>query len=247
MQDLFVFILVGFIAQMVNGSLGMAYGMITMTFLLTIGTPPLLANSSVQFAKILTSGTSSISHWRFGNVDSDMLFRLGAAGMIGGIVGALIATSLPNTILTPFVAIYLFAMGMRIFLRSSQQVKPSTTNHSYVAPLGAIGGFLNALGGAGWGPVTTSTLLARGENPRLAIGTVSVAEFFVTVATFIILITHIQISNLRVEIIAGLMIGGMCASPFAAYLCGRLPTRTVMSLVSILIMVLSVSIFLSGV
>lgn len=247
MPDLLIFILVGFIAQMVNGSLGMAYGMITMTFLLAIGTPPLLANSSVQFAKILTSGTSSISHWRFGNVDQDMLIRLGGAGMIGGIVGALIATALPNTILTPLVAIYLFAMGVRIFLRSSQKVTVSASNHSYIAPLGAVGGFLNALGGAGWGPVTTSTLLARGENPRLAIGSVSVAEFFVTVATFIILITHIQISNLRLDIIAGLMIGGVSASPFAAYVCGRLPTRAVMALVSVLIMIMSIMIFASGV
>jgi uncharacterized membrane protein YfcA len=114
-----------------------------------------------------------------------------------------------------------------------------------VIPLGAAGGFLNALGGAGWGPVTTSTLLANANNPRLTIGTVSAAELFVSIAAAFVLITHIQITNFQIEIVLGFIIGGMGAAPIAAYLCGHLPTRTLTAAVSVLIMFLSVSMVVS--
>ena len=246
MRDVLLFALIGFIAQLVNGSLGMAYGMITMTFMLAVGTPPLVANSSVQFAKLLTSGVSSVSHWRLGNVNRPLLWRLALFGMAGGVLGALVAIMLPTALLTPLVAVYLFIMGVRIFLRlRTSQAGNLQEQPVHVMPLGAIAGFLNAVGGAGWGPITTSTLLAKGKNPRQTIGSVSVAEFFVSVATFVTLVSRIPLSSLRWQVVVGLMLGGVIAAPLAAYVCGRLPTRTMMVAVSMLIMVLSVSIFMS--
>ena len=155
------------IAQMVDGLLGMAYGVITMTILLATGTPPLLANTSVQFSKVVTNSTSGLAHWQFGNVDRDLFTKLVGTGIFGAIVGALLVTALPGEILTPLISVYLFGMGIRIFLKSIQQHPIKVGTNWYVSPLGLIGGFLNAIGGAGWGPVTTSTLLERGHDPRL--------------------------------------------------------------------------------
>ncbi|PJF23401.1 MAG: hypothetical protein CUN56_01185 [Phototrophicales bacterium] len=245
MKEFVIFTLIGFIAQLVNGSLGMAYGMISMSFLLTFGIPPLMANATVQVTKLFSAAVSTVSHWKFGNVDYQTFIRLAAAGVAGSLGGSLLAVSLPNTILTPLIAVYLFFMGLRILHQCLKHTPPHTHIMPKVMPLGALGGFLNALGGAGWGPVTTSTLLANASNPRLTIGTVSAAELFVSIAAAIVLISHIQFANLQMEIVLGLIVGGMCAAPLAAYLTGHLPTRTLTGAISLLIMFLSVSMVMS--
>jgi uncharacterized membrane protein YfcA len=246
MNDLLIYILIGFIAQLINGSLGMAYGMITMSFLLAIGTPPLLANSSVQLAKVFTAGASSLSHWHYQNVDRGMLIRLAASGITGAVAGALLATSISDSLLTPFVAVYLFAMGLRMLWQIFRTKAASTQKVAQLPLLGLIGGFLNAIGGAGWGPVVTSTLLARGGDPRLSIGSVSVAEFFVSVTAAIVLVSHINVANIHWNMVAGFIIGGMGAAPLAAYLCGRLPAQALVTMVSLIIIFLSISMFLNG-
>jgi len=245
MNEIILFAFIGFIAQLVNGSLGMAYGMISMSCLLAFGVPPLMANATVQVTKMFTSGVSTVSHWHYGNVDRQTFQRLAAAGVAGSLAGALLAISLPDAILTPLVAVYLFFMGLRILHRCFVYTPPSEKIDQKVVPLGGIAGFLNAIGGAGWGPIATSTLLANANNPRLTIGTVSAAEWFVSMAATIVLVLHIQITNLQVEIVLGLILGGVGAAPLAAYLCGQLPTRTLTAAVSLLIMCLSVSMVVS--
>ena len=246
MNDLLIYILIGFIAQLVKGSLGMAYGMIIMSFLLAIGTPPLLANSSVQLAKVFTAGISSISHWHYQNIDKGMLIRLSASGIVGAGAGALLATSISDNLLQPFVAIYLFATGLRMLWQVFRPRSDGMLKVIQLPLLGLIGGFLNAVGGTGWGPVVTSTLLVNGSNPRLSIGSVSVAEFFVSLTAAIVLISHINIANINWHMIIGFIIGGMSAAPLAAYLCGRLPARALITMVSLIIMVLSISMVLNG-
>ena len=246
MNDLLIYIFIGFVAQLVKGSLGMAYGMITMSFLLAIGTPALLANSSVQLAKVFTAGVSSISHWHYQNVDRRMLIRLSASGIVGAGAGALLATAVSDTLLQPFVAIYLFATGLRMLWQVFRPRSDSVLKDVQLPLLGLIGGFLNAVGGTGWGPVVTSTLLANGSNPRLSIGSVSVAEFFVSLTAAIVLISHINIASINWNMIAGFIIGGMSAAPLGAYLCGRLPARALITMVSLVIMFLSISMIVNG-
>jgi hypothetical protein len=218
-----------------------------MTFLLLIGTPPLLANSGVQLAKVFATGASGASHWQFGNVNRAVLVKLSLAGMAGGAAGAIVATRLPEDVLTPLVAVYLFFMGVRMIWRilNWEQHRHHDADPDVVA-LGAAGGFLNAIGGSGWGPVVTSTLLANGGDPRKTIGTVSLAEFFVSLTTAFVLVSHIHVANIEWRIVAGFIVGGMCAAPLGAHLVGKLPARTLVALVGVLIMGLSVSMLMSG-
>jgi hypothetical protein len=245
-DDFLVYVFIGFVAQLVDGSIGMAYGMITMSFLLAMGTPPLLANSSVQLAKVFTTGTSGLSHWRYGNVERRMLILLATFGIVGAIAGALLATSVSDTLLAPLVAVYLFAMGLRMLWQITRRQPVTAKTVAQLPLLGMTGGFLNAVGGSGWGPVVTSTLLARGGDPRLSIGSVSVAEFFVSLVTSFVLISHIDVANIQWQMVVGFIIGGMIAAPLAAYLCGRLPARALITMVSLMIMLLSVSMLMNG-
>jgi uncharacterized protein len=238
-------IIVGFVAQLIDGSLGMGYGVISNSFLLTLGIPPALTSSSVHMSKMFTNGASGISHVRFGNVDKQLLIRLIPTGVLGGIVGALVLSNLPHGIARPFVAVYLFIAGILILrkaIRRRQAVElPNSTinTEKKLFPLGALGGFLDAIGGGGWGPVVTSTLIVRGNNPRLSIGSGSVAEFFVSVAIFATFSSHFSLVE-QGTVILGLIIGGVLAAPLSAYLCGRLPVRTSLAAVGLLIIAVSV-------
>lgn len=236
-QNIIVFTIVGFTAQMIDGALGMAYGVCSNTFLLSIGIPPAAASASVHTAEIFTSGVSGHSHLRCGNVDKKLFKKLLIPGVIGGVLGAYILTAVPGEMIKPFVAFYLLIMGLIILRRALKEIQGREVGTKLV-PLGLAGGFCDAIGGGGWGPITTSTLVARGHNPRCAIGSVNLAEFFVTIAQVATFFTIIGLVHW--QIIVGLIIGGVLAAPLAAYNCRRLPAKVMMMIVGALIIALSV-------
>lgn len=231
-----MFLAVGFAAQMIDGALGMAYGVSSTTFLLGLGIAPAPASASVHLAEVFTTGVSGFSHWKFGNVDRALFRRLVLPGVVGGVIGAYLLTTLPGDVLKPWVAAYLLLMGVLVVRRAFGKVLPEPSTKG-LRRLGLAGGFLDAIGGGGWGPVVTGTLVANGRAPRQAIGSVNLAEFFVAVAqsaTF-----FLTIGLVHWQLIAGLIAGGMIAAPFAAHLCKRVPTRPLMVLVGVLIIALS--------
>ena len=234
--SLVFFVIVGFLAQIIDGALGMAYGVTATTFLLGMGVPPAAASASVHTAEIVTSGISGLSHLKFGNVDKKLFEKLVIPGVIGGILGAYLLARVPGDAIKPFVAIYLLLTGALILRKALQKIEPAAV-HTHLIPLGFTGGFFDAIGGGGWGPIVTSTLVARGHQPRFAIGAVNLAEFFVTVAeaaTFFALLGLVHW-----KVIVGLMLGGVMAAPLAAYVCRRLPARALMIMVGVLIIALS--------
>ncbi|RPJ50613.1 MAG: sulfite exporter TauE/SafE family protein [Methanobacteriota archaeon] len=231
-QDIVFFILVGFIAQAIDGALGMAYGVSSMSMLLTIGIPPAAASASVHASKVFTNLASGISHWSFGNVDWALVKKLCLPGMIGGVIGALLLTTISEEVIRPFVSVYLIVMAIIIF-RKVVLKKGNTEAHTHLFPLGLAGGFFDALGGGGWGPIVTSTLLARGNNPRFTVGSVNTAEFFVALiqsATFIL-----TIGLVHWQIILGLIIGGVISAPMAAMLVKKIPAQFLMNIIGIII------------
>lgn len=237
-QNVLLFVLVGFVAQMIDGALGMAYGVSSNTFLLSIGIPPAAASASVHMAEVFTTGVSGVSHWRLGNVDKSLIKRLLLPGLIGGVTGAYILTALPGDLLKPYIAIYLVIMGLVILIKSFSQEKPDRAVTTHVVPLGLAGGFFDAIGGGGWGPIVTSTLMARGNNPRYAIGSVNLSEFFVTFAESVTFVITVGLGYWR--IILGLLVGGVIAAPLAAYVCKVVSPRLLMRLVGVLIILLSI-------
>jgi uncharacterized membrane protein YfcA len=240
--NILVFILVGFIAQLIDGALGMAYGVSSNTFLLSIGIPPAAASASVHMAEVVTTGVSGFSHWRMENLDKGLIKRLILPGVLGGVTGAYVLTSIPSDVIKPIVSTYLLIMGFVILykaLKLGQTVKDAP---QYISILGLIGGFFDAIGGGGWGPIVTTSLIARGTHPRYTIGSVNFSEFFVTFAESITFILALRMSFFADfwMIIAGLLIGGVIAAPLAAVVCKKLPPRILMAMVGILIIGLSI-------
>lgn len=237
--SIFIFIAVGFIAQLIDGALGMAYGVSSNTFLLSLGIPPAAASASVHLAEVFTTGVSGFSHWRLGNIDKDLIKRLLIPGVMGGIAGAYILTSIPGNIIKPVVSVYLLLMGVIIVIKAFNYNHEHNEVTKHVSLLGLIGGFMDAIGGGGWGPIVTTTLVVRGKHPRFAIGSVNFSEFFVTFAesvTFILTLALVEYW----KIILGLLIGGVIAAPLAAVAAKKLPVRTLMFIVGSLIIGLSV-------
>jgi uncharacterized membrane protein YfcA len=240
--DIIIFIVFGFAAQMIDGCLGMAYGVSSTTFFLSLGVPPAIASACVHTAEMFTTAVSGISHFKFGNVDRRIFLRLLIPGIIGGILGAYILTEIPAGKIRPFVSIYLLIMGLMILFKVFRKIHGPKTKTRLI-PLGLAGGFFDAIGGGGWGPIVTTTLVANGNTPRFAIGSVNSAEFFVTIAesaTFFATIGTLMIEHWAK--IVGLMIGGVLAAPMAAYVCKIVPTRILMLLVGLLITGLSIRI-----
>jgi len=236
--SIWVFIAVGFLAQMIDGALGMAYGVSSNTFLLSIGIAPAAASASVHAAEVITTAVSGVSHWRFGNIDRQLLLRLMLPGVVGASVGAYILTSIPGDVIRPYINAYLLLMGLIILRKAFNNRQPHARGvPRLVSPLGFIGGFFDAVGGGGWGPIVTTTLVARGSSPRTAIGSVNASEFFVTLAQSVVFILTIGLSHWN--IILGLLIGGVIAAPFAAFMTRRLPARVLMAMVGVLICILS--------
>lgn len=233
----FAFIIVGFIAQIIDGSLGMAYGVSSNTFLLSIGVSPAAASASVHMAEVITTGISGISHWRLRNIDPQLIKRLLLPGVIGGISGAYILTSIPGDTIKPIISFYLLIMGVVILVKAFDKNHKEKRITDHLAPLGLAGGFFDAIGGGGWGPIVTTTLLARGNNPRMTIGSVNLTEFFVTTAESITFVLTLGLTNW--QIIVGLLIGGAVAAPFAAMATRKLPPKILMGIVGCVIICLS--------
>lgn len=238
-HSIWEFIIVGFLAQLIDGALGMAYGVSSNTFLLSIGIPPAVASASVHAAEVVTTGVSGLSHWRLGNIDRSLFKRLVIPGVLGGVIGAYVLTEMPTHVIKPIVALYLGIMGVIILRRAMHPIVEREVRTA-LAPLGVIGGFFDAIGGGGWGPIVTSTLVARGNNPRFTIGSVSMTEFFVTLSQSIVFILTLTLTLENAQIILGLLIGGVIAAPLAAFAARYIPARPLMMAVGVLIIILSV-------
>lgn len=249
METFLLFMLVGFLAQSVDGALGMAYGVISSSVLLAFGVPPATASASVHGAEVFTTAASASSHAWHRNIEWRLFIPLAIAGVIGGITGAYILAGIDGNVIKPFIVAYLAIIGAYILWRASHDIKPRRIRPALiVAPLGAIGGLFDAIGGGGWGPTVTSTLVGAGQEPRKAIGTVNTAEFFLTTAisaTFVwSLITghwreadHLQ--N-HLTAVAGLVAGGLIAAPFAGMIAKRVPARALTYAVGVLLICLSI-------
>ena len=232
-----LFVLVGFFAQMVDGALGMAFGIIASTSLIAAGTPPPLASAAVHAAEIVITGVSGTSHVLHKNVDWALFRRLAVPGVIGGVLGAYVLTGLSEEIVKPIVTVYLILMTVLIFMRVLAKV-----HRQWNVPiplLGTAGGFLDAIGGGGWGPIVTSTLLASGDHPRGTIGTVNTTEFIVTTAISITFLTQLDLAQYG-QVVLGLIAGGALAAPLAGYVIKKLPIRIALVLVASVISVLTV-------
>lgn len=236
MSDFFFFAFIGFIAQMIDGTLGMAYGVSCNTLLLGLGISPLTASASVHTAEVFTTAVSGFSHFKLGNVDLSLFKKLVVPGVVGGVIGAYILSSLPGEKLKPFISLYLLIMGLLILYRSAKG-KEEKEIKSKLIPLGFMGGFFDAIGGGGWGPIVTTTLVARGNNVRKTIGSVNLAEFFLTVMISIVFLVTVKLTNWK--IITGLISGGVLAAPLAARICKKIPHRKLMVGVGILISLVS--------
>jgi len=215
----------------------MAYGITCSSLLLTFGYSPLSASAAVHMAEVVTSGVSGHFHWRFGNVDPQLFRRLLWPGVIGGVLGAYGLSRLPAERLTPFVALYLFAMGARIIYKAIARRAAPPAEPRRIEGIGFAGGLFDALGGGGWGPIVTASLVGSGHEPRMAIGTANRAEFFVTVAQSATFIAAIGFGGWRTA--AALCVGGVLAGPLAAHAARRLDPRRLMLIVGLLVAILS--------
>ncbi|WP_338148318.1 sulfite exporter TauE/SafE family protein [Neoroseomonas eburnea] len=227
----------GFVAQFVDGAIGMAGGVTASAFLLSAGVPPAVVSAGVHTAKIGTAIPSGLAHWRLGHVDMKLMRRLAVPGMIGGVAGALVASYLPVELLKPAVSIYLVVMGFAVLRRSWHPVERSDRHHATASVVGAGGGFLDGVVGGGWGPIVTSSLIAHGAEPRIAIGTCNAAEFFVAA---IVSATFAATIGLGIwQVVVGLVIGGAVAAPFAALATRHIPERPLMAVVGLAILLLA--------
>lgn len=227
---------VGFLAQAVDGALGMAYGVTATSFLLSTGVPPVVATASVHMSEVFTTGFSGLSHLRFGNVNRRLFLSLLVPGIVGAVVGALVVTSVDGALMKPLVSAYLLGIGIYVLAKAVRRIRARAAARR-VGSLALVGGFVDSVGGGGWGPVVTTTLLGSGSDPRTTIGSVNFAEFFLTLAsafTFAVLVGPATWPT-----VAGLVVGGIFAAPFAAVLCRKLSARTLLLVVGVLISGLS--------
>ncbi len=230
-------VMVGFFAQVVDGALGMAYGVTATTFLLATGATPGAASASVHIAEIFTTGVSGISHVKFGNVNKELFIRLLVPGILGGILGAVLVTQIDGTAFKPYISTYLLLLGIYILSKAFRPLRLRKDAPRHVVKLALFGGFVDAAGGGGWGPVVTSTLVSSGNDPRTTIGSVNFAEFFLTLAGATVFTLLMETNTW--SIIVGLVFGGLFAAPFAAVLCKKLHARTLLILVGTLIVIIS--------
>lgn len=247
LEDFFLFFCVGLVAQFVDGALGMAYGVTASSFLLAAGVAPAHASAGTHIAKFFTTAVSGAAHASYKNVDWGLFWRLALSGAVGGSLGAYVLTSVPGKILLPFIVVYLAVMGVIILyrtLRTQPQLKFTTRA---TMPLGLVGGFLDAIGGGGWGPIVTTSLIGRGGEPRFVIGSVNASEFFVTVAIGTALIYTIITGHWKeagelknyASSIAGLIIGGLVSAPIAGRFVSVLPRKVLGIAVGIIVLALA--------
>jgi uncharacterized protein len=234
--ELVAYVAIGFAAQVVDGALGMAYGVTASTLLLGLGIPPAVSSATVHAAECFTTGASALSHRAFGNIDRHLFRRLLLPGMAGAGVGAYLLVQLPGEALRPWVAGYLLLLGVVILLKGFRQIAPQYVR-THLLPLGFFGGLVDAIGGGGWGPVVNSTLLARGNDARFTIGTVNAVEFFVTLTASLVFLLTLGVSHWQV--VAALAIGGVFAAPLGGLLVRRLKPKWLLVAVGLLVIALS--------
>lgn len=231
------YVLAGFLAQLIDGAMGMAYGITATSILIGTGVPPAAASATVHAAECVTTGASALSHHAFGNVSKTLFKRLLIPGVIGAAIGAYILSSLPGEKLKPFIAGYLLIMGLVIVLKTFRQI-PSKEVTTHLGPLAFFGAMVDAIGGGGWGPIVASNLISRGNATRETIGSVNAVEFFVTLSSSIVFFLTMGLTNW--QIILGLALGGVVAAPIGAWACKRVPQKPMMVLVGMLVMGLSI-------
>ena len=232
------FIAVGFAAQLVDGALGMAFGVISNTLLVAVlGVPPALASQRVNIVQCFTSAISGVSHLLHRNIDRRLFVRLVIPAIIGGVIGVNVVTAIDPARIKPFVLFYLVAVGFYIFWRGVRFAHV-TREARAVAPLGVIGGFLSAVGGGGWGPVVTSNLLIQGADPRKVVGTVNSVEFFLTLTVTAAFVWHLGVADVAGATL-GLLVGGIIGAPFGAWAAKHFPARIMLILVGIVLSVTS--------
>lgn len=239
MTELIVFIAVGAFAQLVDGALGMAYGVTSAGLLMSLGMPPVAASASVHYAEAFTCGASGISHWFAGNVQPRLFLTLVIPGVIGALLGVLVAINVPaqwmRIVLTP----YLLGMGLFLLFRAKREPGERSDVPRGTVPTGLVAGFVDAVGGGGWSAVTVTTLLARGLPPRIVVGSVHLAKCVVSIAASISFLLTIGTSHLSA--VAGLIIGGVLAAPFGALFIRRIPARLATTLAGASVIALGTS------
>jgi uncharacterized membrane protein YfcA len=228
---------IGFVAQLIDGALGMAFGVISTSTMLTMGVPVAQASAMVHTAEVFTTAASAISHIAHRNVDWKLVARLGVGGVIGAVLGAWVLSNVDASAARPYVAGYLLVLGLFILLKAARRIPKRDAPVALAPPLGLVGGFLDACGGGGWGPMVASTLIGSGQAPRSAVGSVNTTEFFVTVAAATTFFVELGVAPWQ-DLIA-LVVGGVLAAPFGGWAVKRLPPRVLMTMVGVLVVTLS--------
>ncbi|MCU0451233.1 MAG: sulfite exporter TauE/SafE family protein [Bernardetiaceae bacterium] len=236
-QNFVWFVVAGFLAQMIDGALGMAYGVSCNTVLLSAGLPPALASAAVHTAEVFTTGASGLSHLYFKNINKRLFLRLALGGMVGAGLGAYaLAEVLNGEFMRPLVSAYLVFLGILI-IRKSFLPKPLNEKMRFLPALGFTGGFLDSIGGGGWGPIVTSNLINKGNCPKETIGTVNTAEFFITFASSGVFLFFVGIQSWQA--VLGLVLGGIVAAPLGAYLVKLVQPKALMRVVGVLVILVS--------
>ncbi len=248
-----VLAVVGLIAQLIDGSLGMAYGVTSTTLLLAVGLTPAVASASVHISEVGTTLASGISHWRFGNVDWQKIGWMAIPGGIGAFLGAVLLSSLPGALAKPFVAIFLFCLGVYIlarfaFDRAGNLINDRPIARKFLSPLGFFAGFMDAIGGGGWGPISTPTLLSSGRmEPRKVVGTVDTSEFVVALSASIGFLLALSWSQIPLGVVGALLAGGLVAAPIAAWIVRHLNARVLGTAVGGFILLTNSNTFIAAV
>jgi uncharacterized membrane protein YfcA len=237
-SDFALYLLVGLAAQLVDGALGMAYGVTSTSFLLSLGVPPAISSTSVHVAEMFTTGASAISHFRYKNINKKLFKSLLIPGVLGAITGAyLLSDVIDGDFVKPYIAAYMLVLGL-IIIRKALQKNLVKNKTKKIGILAAAGGFLDSIGGGGWGPIVTSTLLGQGRDPRYTIGSVNAAEFVIAFASGVTFLIFTGVSSWQV--VSGLIIGGVIAAPFGAMLVGKIKRKPLMLIIGALVIGLSV-------
>ena len=232
------FILAGFVAQMIDGALGMAYGVSCSTLLLYLGVPPKVGSAAVHTAEVFTTGVSGLSHIRFRNIDILLFFRIVLFGVIGAMVGAyLVSEILDGGIIKPYISGYLLILGFVILYKGIRNQQRTNKEVKRAGLLALFGGLFDSIGGGGWGPIVTSNLINQGKNPRRTIGTVNTAEFFVTFSSTSVFMYLVGVDSWKV--VLGLVIGGVFAAPIGAYFAAKINKRAMMIIIGFVIIITS--------
>jgi uncharacterized membrane protein YfcA len=237
-REFMFFAIAGFIAQIIDGALGMAYGVTSTSILTSFGVPQAIISASVHTAEVFTTGVSGLSHLYMRNIDKRLFIRLVITGVMGAVIGAvLLSNVIDGNVIKPYISAYLFILGVLIIIKSFRTVTPKLINYKFVPFLGFIGAFCDAIGGGGWGPIVTSNLIDKGKSPKEIIGTVNTAEFFVT---FFCTGVFIFLVGIKAWLcVLGLIIGGIIAAPIGVVIIKFIPPKTLLRLVGLLIIITS--------